>query len=252
MTVFFRAFKHLLPRAAAWLLTPGKLLTDYFTGLANGAPVSVKTFLDEVYEDLRPETTRELEEWERQFGLPPALDDDTKRLNVAAEWAARGGQSPYYLQTVLQAAGFPVYVHEWWESGPPWVARDPRLYTNQPLVGTVQCGEPLAQCGELSAVCNRLLANETFYLVNKDLTQRAPPPVPDDPAFWPYFLYIGGETFPDRVVISVDRQAELERLLLKIAPAQQWLVLLVDSVAGLVTEGGDALTTEAGDPLTTE
>jgi hypothetical protein len=251
---FFRTFQHLLPDARAWRLTIDKKLRRFFEGLSfedliigteeeepieteegeelgqgYGDPVQ---FLDDVYEDAFPGTTRELVEWEKQFGLEPKGSEVARRLALAAEWAATGGQSPSYIQGVLQTAGFDVYVHEWFEpGGPPWVLRDPRDYTDNPLVGIYQCSalpsQPQCSAFPSQPQCNDWLANETNYLVNKDLTRRPPPLVPDDPAKWPYFLYIGGETFPDIAIVEEDRRAEFERLILKIRPTHNWIVTLV-------------------------
>jgi hypothetical protein len=226
----FRSLVHLLPRATAWRVTAEKKLRSFLEGIA-GPYDDAREFVDDVYDDLHPERTRELALWERQHGLPGAGTEAQRRQALAAAWQATGGQSPSYLQSILQAAGFDVYVHEWWSSGPsPYVARDPRDYTNQPLVGTVQCGELEAQCGEPNAQCNRFLANEVYYLVNRNLTNVAPPPVPDDATKWPYFLYWGGETFPNPAPIPSARRAEFEELLLKICPAQQWLVTIVQYI----------------------
>jgi hypothetical protein len=227
--LFFRQFQHLLPRSTAWRLTIAKTLRNFFVGLS-GWGSDFKDFVDAVHGDVFPDTTRELAEWERQFGIEPNPVENVRRLNLAAEWAAGGGQSPRYLQDVLQTAGFDIYVHEWWSSGPPWVARDPRSYTLIPAIGTVQCGPAnlAPECGEFTAQCNRLLANDPGYIQNDDLSQRAPPPVPDDPDAWRYFLYFGGETFPDPAVVPIARKAELRRLILKLRPTQQWIVLLVD------------------------
>lgn len=239
--MIFRVFQHLLPDAKAWRLTIDKTLRRFFVGLAPPFE-DVKDFADDIYSDLSPETTRELVAWEAQYGLTPALDagDLERRQALAAAWRATGGQSPAYLQGVVQAAGFDLYIHEWWEpGGPPYVARDPRDYTQVPTIGTFQCynGSGAPEClgytvGGLplhnQPQCTNWLANEPGYLVNQNLTLRAPPVVPDDPAKWPYFLYWGGETFGTRVEIPASRRAELERLLLKLCPTQQWLVLLVD------------------------
>lgn len=253
--LFFRIFQHLLPRAEAWKITISKTLRKFFEGLAAGAPTEARNFVDLVYYDLFPETTRELEAWENEFGLTPSDNEVVRRLALAAEWRATGGQSPAYIEGVLQTAGFPVYVHDWWASGPPYVARDPRDYTEQPLIGTIQC-EPLAfssqpQCKPNNmlgqAQCNRFLANETHYLVNKDLTHNAPPPVPDDPKFWPKFLYVGGQTFPDHATIPSERREEFERLILKLRPLDQWIVVLVDFPVGYTTrDGADVYTTRDG------
>src|SRR5689334_18526975 len=184
------------------------------------------------------------------------------RLALAAEWAATGGQSPSYIQGVLQAAGFDVYVHEWWSSGPPYVARDPRDYTEQPLIGSFQCtGDGLPSQPQCSAFasqpqCNGWLANEISYLVNNDLTRRAPPAIPDDPDFWPYFFYIGAESFPEIAVVDSNRRAEFERLVLKLRPTHLWVVLRItytdpDEESLLLTEDGEFITTEDEDLIET-
>jgi hypothetical protein len=250
MSLFFRTFQHLLPRSEAWKVTINKALRRLFLGLAGGVPEASRTFVDLVYFDLLPDTTRELAAWEAEFGLEPNADEATRRLALAAEWAATGGQSPAYIEGILQTAGFDVYVHEWWSSGPPYVARDPRSYTDQPLIGTTQCSAFPSQpvCRKLGApadrpqfLCNRFLANDPGYLVNKTLVNEAPPPVPDDPNFWPFFMYIGGETFPDPAVIPTDRRAEFERLILKIRPTQQWIVVLVGFQDTYATRAEDAV-----------
>lgn len=260
---FFRIFQHLLPDAAAWRLTIEKTLRRFFEGLAGG-PEDAVEFVDDVYGDINPETTRALEEWEKQFGLQPNGDETERRLALAAEWAANGGQSPSYIQGVLHTAGFTnLFVFDWWEDGaPPYVARDPRDYTEQPLVGSWQCtGEPGApesfqpQCSAFPSQpqCNNWLANEVGYLVNKDLTRRPPPPVPDDSDYWPFFYYIGAETFGEIASVDADLRPELERLVLKISPAHMWVVMLVayleDEESLLLTEGSDFLTAEDEDLL---
>ncbi len=108
-------FKHLLPNARAWRITVEKRLREFFQGLT-GVAFDVKAFYDGVYSDLDPQQTRELAKWEIQFGLRNAgLTEQERRDRVSAAWKALGGQSPRYIQDTLQAAGFSVYVHEWWE-----------------------------------------------------------------------------------------------------------------------------------------
>lgn len=249
--LFFRQLVHLLPSGLAWRVTVDKTLRRWLDGVSQ-ATAHVRDFVDAVWFDLLPETTRELDRWEDTFGLTAASTDAARRLAYAAAWAAQGGQSPRYLQDVVQAAGFPLYVHEWWVpgSGPP-VARNPHTYTLPPFIGTVQCSLlpfPSQQCCtsidqaapdplppgvtifDLYPQCNRFLANEPKYIVNLTLTPEAPPPVPDDPNAYPYFLYFGGATFGTSVNIPADRRDELERLLLKLRPAQQWIVTLVNYV----------------------
>jgi hypothetical protein len=267
--LFLRIFQHLLPRGQAWRITITKTLRKFFEGLAV-KPEQTKEFADQVYLDLFPATARSrdevggsgaLEEWELQFGLTPGnlADFDARRAAVDAEWKAQGGQSPAYIESVLQAAGFDVYVHDWWSSGPPYVARDPHDYTTTPLLGTWRCSAFASQprCSAFSDQprCNAFLNNDPHYLVNKDLTRRAPPPIPDDPAKYPYFMYVGGATFGDLAAVDISRRDEFERLLLKLRPLHLWIVTLVNyTVFGgsyLTTESGLRFTTESGDRLTT-
>lgn len=274
MSLFFRIFQHLLPSGKPWRIrdvATGHVLWKFFRGLSEGFPAA-RDYTDAVFGDAFPDTTRALSEWENQFGLQPNVDEATRRLALAAEWAAGGGQSPGYVQGVLQTAGFDVFVHEWWSSGPPYVARDPHDYTEVPLVGLYQCygvdeygpdvGQP--QCGDgLVPVdpdvrqyqCNRFLANDPHYIVNRNLTDVAPPPIPADPAKWPYFWYVGAETFPDFAPVALSRKSEFERLLLKLGPTHLWIVTLIDYFNEddvIDTEGGDPLLTESGEVLLIE
>jgi hypothetical protein len=242
--VFLRLFQHLLPRALAWRTTVDTTLRRYVEGLSESA-ADAKAFIDLVLLDAFPSTTRELPAWEAQLALASTGDEATRRARLAAAWRAAGGQSPDYIQTVLHTAGLTtVFVHEWWSSGPPFVALDPREYTTQPLLGIYQCESTTPwECfdsgpGEsLGAHCDDTLANEPGYVINLDLTRRAPPPVPDDPERWPYFLYFSGEVFPELAPIDAARVDELKELLLRICPAQQWLVLLIDPIEEIEAAG---------------
>jgi hypothetical protein len=280
-SLFFRILQHLLPRGAAFgraraaasswtvgdgstvgsslyvggLTNKGPTLWRFLQGIANGGLDDVRAFLDLVLLDVFPDTTRQLAEWEAQYGLEPAADDATRRLNLAAEWAATGGQSPGYIQGVLQAAGFNVYVYDWFASGPPYSARNPFNYTTQPLIGGVQCiiessssvfecegfasdGSPLAD----QAQCDAFLANDPHYLVNVDLTLRPPPMIPDsatpDGPAWRRFMYVGGPTFPaaplpangDWATVPLSRRDEFQRLLMKLRPTHLWVCTLVNYV----------------------
>lgn len=176
---FLRLYQHLLPDGRAWRTTIDKRLRQFFQGLTV-VPEDVKDAADGVWADLLPETTTELSEWERQFGLPGnVVIDADRRLRLAATWRSLvGGQSPRYIQDTLQAAGFAVYVHEWWEpSTPPtpgvfgnptprnplqWIRRE---YTGVSLL--VECGEPEALCGEAFAEAGNSLQPRGYPLVNK-------------------------------------------------------------------------------------
>ena len=83
------------------------------------------------------------------------------------------------------------------------------------------CGEDLAACGEDLALCGN-------YFGFREI--RKPYLVPRDPEKWPYFLYIGAETFGELAQVEPSRRDEFEDLCLKICPSQQWLGILVEYV----------------------
>lgn len=269
---FLRIFKHLLPNARAWRITVDKRLREFFSGLS-GVGEEAKTFFDGIWLDVFPETTRELDVWEQQFGLrDTGLTEQQRRDRLDATWKAIGGQDPKYIQDTLRANGFDVYVHEWWEPGTepiPGVKqcvtpRNPLMYLRREFTGVtllVECGEPLAQCGEPFAGAGNSLQPRGYPLVNKvfetvpDFIALCGEPaaecgepdiecgnyfqfredlreyiVPRDPAKWPYFLYIGAETFGGIAQVDPKRKDEFEALCLKICPAQQWLGILVEYV----------------------
>lgn len=270
--MFLRIFQHLLPRARAWCITIDKELRQFFDGLASGLGDPTKLFIDQVWEDLDPQKTRELDAWEKQFGLITAvLTDQERRNRLDAAWKAKGGQDPRYIEDTLQAAGFSVYVHEWWVPGSePTIGvldaatpRNPLLYLNdniQPIQYIsndggldMQDGDTLAQDGASVQptgypLVNKILifdpdyindgsldmqdgdddAQDGFIVSGDDVYNPKQYVIPLDVDSRSYFLYIGGEIFPDHAIITASRRNEFETLCLKICPAQQWLGILVD------------------------
>lgn len=232
----FQAFKHLLPRAEAWRAAADGWLSRLLSGMSS-APEAVREFTDAAYRDIHPETTREIREWELEYGLPPGSTEADARSNVTAERQASGGQGPDYIQGVLQAAGFDVYVHEPWVSTHPFVARDPRLYTATIYYGTVRFAiapfqhqfteriNPTTFETNSQAQFNALSSGANYF-DNKTLQQRLLPPIPDDPDKWPFFVYIAGETFPTKAYVDPARKNELERLVLKLRPLHAWIIFL--------------------------
>lgn len=172
MSVFLRVFKHLLPRGRAWSITADKPLRRFFEGLT-GLAADVRLFVDLMWLDVRPQDTRELATWGAQFALV-----NPSRESLAAAWSATGGQDPAYIQATLRAAGFDVFVHDWWEPGTrPAVgvqaqatARNPLLYlraTTDTRALKVECGEALAACGEAWADAGNRLNPIGYPLVNR-------------------------------------------------------------------------------------
>lgn len=269
--LFLRIITHLLPNARAWHITIDKTLRQFFEGLASSTSV-FKGYLDLIWLDIFPQTTRELDAWEIQFGLlNSGLTEQQRRDRLDATWKAFGGQSPRYIQDTLQAAGFNVYVHEWWEPiiGRPGggsingdvtpVVRDPRDYLSDgtggipftmydggadsqdgdiesqdggtdvplgyPLVNKILTGtEETIGDGSASMVDGAITAQDGGFIISYNLVQYV---ITSDPTKWPYFLYIGGETFADQAFVPQSRRDEFEDLCLKICPTEQWLGILV-------------------------
>ncbi len=249
--MFERIIKHLLPRALAWRTYFGSKLRALLAGLS-GTGDDTKSFIDDVYDDGFPQTTRELDQWEPQFGMSAdQLTEQQRRDRLDATWKAVGGQSPRYIQDTLQAAGFDVYVHEWWEplSDPP-VARNPLSYLQSGTALSMQAGESIAQAGEPHALAGDSVTTEGSALQNRTLNPSDTPPViPADPTKWPFFFYVGAETFPDLADVPEDRRDEFETLLLQIGPAHLWIGLLIDYTAFILDQLGDQITDQDDDPL---
>lgn len=271
--MWLRIFKHLLPDARAWRLTTSKTLRSFFEGLG-GAASDARSFVDDVHNDLWPDTTRELDLWLDQFGLYRAggQTETELRSRLDAAWKSNGGQSPAYIQRVLQAAGFDVYVHEWWEPIPDRpaggsidgdvtpVARNPFDYLDDGT-GAVpwafvdggedaQDGDPVAQDGGTNVppgypLVNKIIEAQTRSIGDgaADMADGDPEAqdggveiayplktyqIPVDPTKYPYFLYIGGEAFPDTASVPAGRRDEFEELCLKICPTEQWLGIIVE------------------------
>jgi hypothetical protein len=198
---------------------------------------------DSIWSDIVPATASEaaIVNWERQFALQASssLTLAERRARLEGAWSSVGGQSPSYITLTLQAHGFPVFTHEWWDLAPndyP-VAKDPRDHLLAVHGGTdvdgillvnnirtsvkfdeIGAGDDFAEAGEPRAVAGYFGG----YAISKVVHTYQGPETRH-----PYYLYIGGETFPDVVNIPVARQDEFESLCQKICPAQQWLVLRV-------------------------
>jgi len=262
--IFLRMLQHLFPNSKAFRTTSDKQLRQYLDGLS-GIGEDASDFSDGVMNDLDPQKTREIQLWETQFALPNTLIDlQERRDRLEARWKALGGQSPRYIQDTLQNAGFNVFVHDWWVPGSEAAidvsaaatARDPAIYLADGIVviqsqdggSEMQDGDAEAQDGFSPNPTGYPLVNKvlipfsgalgdgsagmqdggedaqdggTIYIERQYI-------LPTDPAFFPFFIYIGAETFPDHATVLQSRRNEFETLCLKICPTQLWIGVLVD------------------------
>lgn len=263
---YFNLFKSLLPKSKAFNIIIQKNITKFFEGLT-ALPDDFRTFIDNIWLDIFPLTTRSPELWEDQFGIRmPDSNDTVRRNDIATQWTLKGGQSAHYLQSVLQDAGFNVQVHE----NNPKV--DPDIFLSSAFIMT--CGMTTAVCGNDDAFCGLtggyVLANgfvpdssdvrdylmvcgydgfdnitcgqsiavcgyfESFIITPKTYT------VPDDSNYWDNIFFIGGDATRDPVTheltaietitLDSDRQSEFEKLILKIKPVSTWAGMMVEYV----------------------
>jgi uncharacterized protein YmfQ (DUF2313 family) len=187
--------------------------------------------------------------WQFLGGQSPRYIQDTLRANgfdvYVHEWWQPGTEPAVGVQACATPRN-PIM----------WLRRE---YTG--VVILVECGEPDAQCGEPFAQAGNSLEPRGYPLVNKirqtrrnlivlcgePLAAAGEPSaeagnydgfvetirqyiVPDNADKWPYFLYIGGQTFGTLAQVDPKRRDEFEALCLKICPAQQWLGMLVEYV----------------------
>lgn len=218
---------HLLPRGQFFGLSAPRTLVKWLEGLAVWL-AGLRADLDSVWSELLPSTTTRIADHEAQFGAGfVAATDAERRGNLAARWLLlRGGQGPDYLQEVLQRAGFPVWVHEFWDPT-TFVVRDPHDYVVSVEIGRVQCDNAIAFCDHGLAQISEDEVSGGNYLVNKTLTSQPRPPLPTDPADWEGFIYIGGQTFPAAASIPEARRDEFEDLILQVLPMDKWAVILI-------------------------
>lgn len=224
-----KQLKHLLPSGLAWRLTKDKALKRLMNGLGTVGD-DARKFADDRYLDLFPQTSTTLDDWGDQFGVPGTAEA------VDAAWKATGGQSKSYIEGILQAAGFDLYLHEFWVPGtePPAgtlgspVVRDPRKYLDSPT----WIGAPIYTAGDATvtagggatAGATEQAGGGPGYLLVDGVNTYYPG---DNQTRWPYYVYVGAQTFPQLAYVPAERRIELEALLLKLIPAQQWIGVMV-------------------------
>jgi hypothetical protein len=258
---WFNIFKTLFPRGNAFSLIIQKKFTQFIEGLT-ALPDDFRQYIDRVWLDLFPDTTRELELWNKQFGIVPGQNSIAmQRTNLASRWANDGGQGADYIQSILQAAGFNVQVHEnnppvdpdvFLNSIPQMVAGGANAYAGrddafagrtggQLLVnGPVVTNIPLYLCvsgAEFMSAGNEAALSgyfEKLETIDKIYS------IPDDSDYWGWFFFIGGDATRNEttheletietVNIPNSRQREFKDLILTLKPAQSWVGLLIEFV----------------------
>lgn len=198
----------------------------FFEGLSD-LPADIRDHIAGIIGDAFPRYTDRLADWSIQMGSPTTMT----REALEAEQEADGAQSPGEFQHILQAAGFPVFVHEWWEPGSePPVLRVPETYIAIPParvltndISTVQ-KRYRHQFGTRSQFKSNGSVRFGTYNGYQFYTKSYPNPTTD--AERTNYFYVCGETFPDPVSIDFAVFPELERLIYKYKPAHLRCVLI--------------------------
>lgn len=262
MINFLDVVRGVLPKGRAWRIVVDKLLKGFFETMAFVVE-GLKASYDTVWLQIFPFETESIDEWEEEFGLVSNLTNKLqRRQRLDAVWKDLGGQSPRYIQDTLQGFGFDVFVHEWFIPGTNTL-RNPFLFLNDGT-GAVTflsvSGAATMVSGNVNAVCGTSVEPKGYPLVNKIPTAfqgficsgnpeavsgnanaisgrdfgfrfgRKRYIIPTDVDSHHFFWYVGGENFPDLAQVESSRMDEFEDLLLKIAPQQQWIGVLVEYI----------------------
>lgn len=225
-----KIFKHLLPTGRAWRLTIDKPLRRLVEGLSSAAQ-DARDYIDARYLDLLPYTSTTLDEWGDQFGVEPTAEA------VDAAWKATGGQSTNYVEGILRAAGFDLTIHAFHVPGSEPSAgsldgpavRNPNYFLDSPYwIGEYiyTAGDPLVTAGAplVTAGATTQSGDGPGYVLVDGVNVYYPQL---DATRWPYYVYIGDPVFPRLASIPASRRQELEALVLKLIPAQQWVGMMV-------------------------
>jgi hypothetical protein len=248
-------WKVILPRSRAFSLTINKRLREFFDGL--NFVNDFRDQADNIFNNLDPQKTQNLEEWEDQFYLRDfGLTEQERRDRLEATWKLTGGQSPGYLQSVLRSYGFDVYVHDWWQPdtqqnnltmgtdvsfmgdqfsfmnanfGVYPSAWDPNGILTPPfypLVNkiSVKTFSPIAMGG------TNIVMGDGFSFMGGEVETISSPdyPIPADPLKWRHFVYVAGEVMPNAATVPSSRKNELEELILSIFPTGEWVGMIVN------------------------
>lgn len=262
---FFRILTHLLPRSRSWLLTADKQLRSFFKALSItlgddirkevGKPLVSDCNIDEWDFQFNLANTGLSDEqriqrvnaaWQATGSLGPDYLQDVLQGQgfdvYVHEWWEPGTEPavgvkscvtprnpldvlrPSYLGAVsgMQAGEALAQAGEDFA-----VAGNVSGALGYPLVNKVRSVEPdyIMLAGEGIAQAGEALAQAGSYTEFKD--EFVDYVIPNDPLKWPYFVYIGGQTFPDAASVSVQRRDEFEALLLKYCPAHMWIGVIV-------------------------
>ena len=82
---WFNIFKLLFPKSNSFSLFVQKNITKFIEGLTT-IPDNFRNYIDNIYFDIFPDTTRSIELWESQFGIVNPSADMLNRKNILEKY----------------------------------------------------------------------------------------------------------------------------------------------------------------------
>lgn len=259
MNRFFSLIKMLLPKSHMFSLSIDNTLRRLFASLT-ALPADFREYVDKIFLDVFPHTTRSLNAWIDQFGLRATNHkESSNRVLLATEWQAQGSQGADSLQRILNNAGFDVIVHRNEPAIDPatLLAVEPIMVAGnaKSIAGSAQSfagrtgGELLvngyiatniatyiSHAGNSSMVCGNKRATAGRFDTVKKRDKIYTLPV--DASSWWQCFFVGGNAIRDpethkivsieQATIPAERKEEFRSILLRYKPAQTWAGLFLN------------------------
>jgi len=226
---FFEAIKNLFSHSRAFQLFVDNNKRKLVKGLSF-LPENTRQEAELVYFDIFPDTTRYPEKWENVFGIIFTEAELEKRRDILDSlWKInRGGQSPVFLEEVLQKIDGAIHV---FENVP---LRNPRdSNTAYPSC----CDNKIMVCDHKHALCDFRVGDENFIptLLMNNISEVYN--FPADPKFWETCFFVCKSVvrnnrneilYIERLQIAEIWKNYIEYLILKIKPLHTTAVLFVE------------------------
>jgi len=226
---FFEAIKNLFSHSRAFQLFVDNNKRKLVKGLSF-LPENTRQEAELVYFDVFPDTTRYPEKWENVFGIIFTEAELEKRRDILDSlWKInRGGQSPVFLEEVLQKIDGAIHV---FENVP---LRNPR---DSNIAYPSCCDNKIMVCDHKQALCDFRVGNETFIptLLMNNISEVYN--FPADPKFWETCFFVCKSLvrnnrneilYIERLQIPEIWKNYIEYLILKIKPLHTTAVLFVE------------------------
>lgn len=250
MCNFRDVIKILLGNGRAWLMPTGGMVDKIFTALSK-EPENICQYFNKVRDIGIPGKIPEsgLDYWESDLALTKQMSMSVQQRNerIIAKLYATGGQSKYYIQSIIQSAGYNMYITE----NNPVENPDVRSYTTTLGSFTLGSGATLGAYTDRidpRTVIGTLIAGPDIYESYKNYsstlggftlgsgaklgtytstqTVSYQYVIPPNPAYYGLVWFLHGSLgLGNFVDMSQEQFNELKRIILEIKPAHTWIVV---------------------------